>query len=156
MSLIWLIVISVLIVVIIYELIHRILIKRATLIVQRRAQSITDQIVFSVLNDKLNINDCEHQSQLVSDIWGKGVLSFEYNIGIDNSNSQSIPVTRNELENQLNKLAIERDVEFFKQAPQPFKITDWWQGKKKFHMDVTYLMNEASYEYVQDLRKLGE
>ena len=152
MSLMWLIIISIVIVVIIYELTHRILIKRATLIVQRRAQSITDQIVFDVLNDKLNIHDCDQQSTLVSDIWGKGVLSFEYNIGT----VDSVPVTRDELERQLNQLAIERNVDFFQKAPQSFKITDWWQGKKKFHMDVTYLMNEASYEYVQDLHKLGE
>ena len=152
MSLMWLIIISIVIVVIIYELTHRILIKRATLIVQRRAQSITDQIVFDVLNDKLNIHDCNQQSTLVSDIWGKGVLSFEYNIGT----VDSVPVTRDELERQLNQLAIERNVDFFQKAPQAFKITDWWQGKKKFHMDVTYLMNEASYEYVQDLHKLGE
>ena len=152
MSLMWLIIISIVIVVIIYELTHRILIKRATLIVQRRAQSITDQIVFDVLNDKLNIHDCDQQSTLVSDIWGKGVLSFEYNIGT----VDSVPVTRDELERQLNQLAIEKNVDFFQRAPQAFKITDWWQGKKKFHMDVTYLMNEASYEYVQDLHKLGE
>lgn len=152
MSLMWLIIISIVIVVIIYELTHRILIKRATLIVQRRAQSITDQIVFDVLNDKLNIHDCDQQSTLVSDIWGKGVLSFEYNIGT----VDSVLVTRDELERQLNQLAIERNVDFFQKAPQAFKITDWWQGKKKFHMDVTYLMNEASYEYVQDLHKLGE
>ena len=152
MSLMWLIIISIVIVVIIYELTHRILIKRATLIVQRRAQSITDQIVFDVLNDKLNVHDCDQQSTLVSDIWGKGVLSFEYNIGT----VDSVPVTRDELERQLNQLAIERNVDFFQKAPQAFKITDWWQGKKKFHMDVTYLMNEASYEYVQDLHKLGE
>ena len=148
----WLIIISIVIVVIIYELTHRILIKRATLIVQRRAQSITDQIVFDVLNDKLNIHDCDQQSTLVSDIWGKGVLSFEYNIGT----VDSVSVTRDELERQLNQLAIEKNVDFFQKAPQAFKITDWWQGKKKFHMDVTYLMNEASYEYVQDLHKLGE
>lgn len=152
MSLMWLIIISIVIVVIIYELTHRILIKRATLIVQRRAQSITDQIVFDVLNDRLNIHDCDQQSTLVSDIWGKGVLSFEYNIGT----VDSVPVTRDELERQLNQLAIERNIDFFQKAPQAFKITDWWQGKKKFHMDVTYLMNEASYEYVQDLHKLGE
>ncbi|MCI5812884.1 MAG: hypothetical protein MRZ92_05170 [Lactobacillus sp.] len=152
MSLMWLIIISIVIVVIIYELTHRILIKRATLIVQRRAQSITDQIVFDVLNDKLNVHDCDQQSTLVSDIWGKGVLSFEYNIGT----VDSVPVTRDELERQLNQLAIEKNVDFFQKAPQAFKITDWWQGKKKFHMDVTYLMNEASYEYVQDLHKLGE
>ena len=152
MSLMWLIIISIVIVVIIYELTHRILIKRATLIVQRRAQSITDQIVFDVLNDKLNIHDCDQQSTLVSDIWGKGVLSFEYNIGT----VDSVPVTRDELERQLNQLAIEKNVDFFQRAPQAFRITDWWQGKKKFHMDVTYLMNEASYEYVQDLHKLGE
>lgn len=152
MSLMWLIIISIVIVVIIYELTHRILIKRATLIVQRRAQSITDQIVFDVLNDKLNVHDCYQQSTLVSDIWGKGVLSFEYNIGT----FDSVPVTRDKLERQLNQLAIEKNVDFFQKAPQAFKITDWWQGKKKFHMDVTYLMNEASYEYVQDLHKLGE
>ena len=155
MSLIWLVLISIIIVIIIYEMTHRLLVKRATLIVQKRAQNITDEIVFTVLKDQLKIKNCGQQSRLVSDIWGKGVLSFEYDIGTTN-NEEGVAISRDQLERQLNKLALNRKIEFFQSAQQPFKITDWWQGKKKFHMDFTYLMNEASYENVHDLHKLEE
>ena len=157
MSLIWLILIAVVIVFLIYEAIHRFLVKRATLIVQKRAQTITNRIVLAVLNDQLQISNCDRQSQLVSDIWGKGVLSFEYNITITEENQRNLEqLSRSNLEAQINQQAQRQGIDYFDKAQGPFKITDWWQGKKRFHMDVTYLMNEASYEYVHDLKKLGE
>ena len=65
-------------------------------------------------------------------------------------------ISRDGLERRINEVAHQRAIEYYSQAQQAFKITDWWQGKKQFHMDVTYLMNEASNEYVHDLRKLQE
>lgn len=157
MSLTWLIIMAVVIVVIIYEMVHRSLIKRATLIVQRRAQTITDRVVFETLDQIIGSHSYQHRSTLVSDVWGKGVLSFEYDIeDHTEKKTEFSKLTRQEIEDRINYLADQQQVDHIKDADQAFKITDWWQGKKHFHMDVTYLMNEASFEYVHDLRKLGE
>ncbi|WP_295730097.1 hypothetical protein [uncultured Limosilactobacillus sp.] len=157
MSLIWIVIIAVVIVFLIYEAVHRFLIRRATLIVRQRAQSVTDKIVFQVLNERIGLANCDRQSRLVSDIWGKGVLSFEYNVNLAPEKQVEIAgLSRQGLEERLNELARQQAIDFYPQAKQAFKITDWWQGKKRFHMDVTYLMNEASFEYVHDLRKLQE
>lgn len=157
MSLVWIVIIAVAIVYLIYEVVHRFLIRRATLIVRQRAQSITDSIVFQVLDEQIGLANCDRQSKLVSDIWGKGVFSFEYNVNLAPEKQAEITgLSRKVLEKRLNEVAQQQAVEFFPQAKQAFQITDWWQGKKRFHMDVTYLMNEASFEYVHDLRKLQE
>ena len=77
MSLVWIIIIAVIIVGVLYEVVHRFLIRRATLIVRQRAQKITDAVVFKVLDEEVGLNYCDRTSKLVSDIWGKGVFSFE-------------------------------------------------------------------------------
>lgn len=157
MSLTILIIIALVIVAVIYELVHRSLIKRATLIIQRRAQTITDRVVFQALDKLIGQNNFQHHSTLVSDIWGKGVLSFEYDIqGEKKHEAKFADLTRQQMEDQLNQLAVEQQIEHLAGTKKAFRITDWWQGKKQFHMDVTYLMNEASCEYVHDLKKLSE
>lgn len=157
MSLTWLIIIAAIIVFVIYEMVHRFLIKRATLIVRQRAQSITNKVVFTVLNEVVGLNNCDQHSKLVSDIWGKGVLSFEYNLDSSVIDHEGLAkLSREKLERQLNVVARQQGVKYYPEATQAFKITDWWQGKKQFHMDVTYLMNKASFEYVHDLKKLSE
>ncbi|HJA47537.1 MAG TPA: hypothetical protein H9792_07190 [Candidatus Limosilactobacillus excrementigallinarum] len=157
MSLVWIIIIAVIIVGVLYEVVHRFLIRRATLIVRQRAQKITDAVVFKVLDEEVGLNYCDRTSKLVSDIWGKGVFSFEYNVNLTSEKQLGEKIiSRDGLERRINEVAHQRAIEYYSQAQQAFKITDWWQGKKQFHMDVTYLMNEASYEYVHDLRKLQE
>ncbi|WP_251546991.1 hypothetical protein [Limosilactobacillus caecicola] len=157
MSLIWLVVVALIIVIVIYEAVHRSLLRRATMIVRQRAQTVTDQIVLPVLDEHVGLDNCDRQSQLVSDIWGKGVLSFEYNINVTTANQALVQeLSRHQLENEFNQRASQAQVSYYHEAAVPFRITDWWQGKKQFHLDVTYLTNEASFEYVHDLQKLQE
>lgn len=157
MSLTWIIIIAIIIVIVIYEMVHRILIKHATLIIQKRAQTITDEVVFQTLDQLIGANHFQHRSTLVSDIWGKGVLSFEYDINGNPEHQEAIAqLTRSVVEDQLNRIARQKKIEHVEGTDQAFKVTDWWQGQQKFHMDVTYLMNEASFEYVHDLKKLEE
>lgn len=151
------ILLSIAIVIVIYQLIHRSMIRRATLIVQRNGHAITDKTVFKVLRQLLKSKDFANKSDLVTDVWGKGVLSFQYEIYLDKLNGEdSKRITRQLVQDKLNESARQQDVKYFKRAKQAFLITDWWQREDILHFDVTYLSNEASYEYVHDLKKLGQ
>lgn len=75
------VIIAILIVLGIYEMIHRFMIKRAIRMVQHQAQVQTDRIVTSASNNLLGENRFG-DSKLVADIWGKGVMSFEYELNL--------------------------------------------------------------------------
>ena len=77
MRIFWICLIAVIIVIGLYVAIHRVLINRATIMLRNCAQEVTDQAVNSSLKQLLDW-DRTLTSQLVADVWGKGVLAFEY------------------------------------------------------------------------------
>lgn len=40
-------------------------------------------------------------------------------------------------------------------SSRAFIVTDTWLFEGKLHLDVAYLMNDATYEYVRDLKKIN-
>lgn len=148
------VIVAILIVLGIYELIHRFMIKRAIRIVQHQAQVQTDRIVKATsqrLFHKIRFGD----SKLVADIWGKGVMSFEYELDLQQMPSEEQErIERDAFQSALNQCAKEQSILGFNGAKQPFLITDWWVFENVLHVDVTYIMNEATAEYVHDLHKL--
>lgn len=148
------VIVAILIVLGIYELIHRFMIKRAIRIVQHQAQVQTDRIVKAAsqrLFHKIRFGD----SKLVADIWGKGVMSFEYELDLQRMPSEEQErIERDAFQSALNQCAKEHSILGFNGAKQPFLITDWWVFENVLHVDVTYIMNEATAEYVHDLHKL--
>lgn len=150
-----LIVLALAIVIVIYELIHRFLIRRAIIIMQRQAQQQTDRVVKIASEQILGQDLLTQSSKLVADVWGKGVLSFEYCIDLK-EHDVSKKLNREEFGQKINEAAQAEGIFGFKQATEPFLVTDWWTFEEVFHVDVTYVMNEATSEYVHDLGKLNE
>lgn len=154
MKLAIIIIIAIAIVLGIYELIHRFMIKRAIRIVQHQAQVQTDRIV-SAASQSLFGKDRFSDSKLVADIWGKGVMSFEYDLDLQQMPSEAQEqMEKATFQAAINRCAQKEGVLGFNGAKQPFLITDWWVFEDVLHVDVTYIMNEATAEYVHDLHKL--
>lgn len=148
------IIIAIAIVLGIYELIHRFMIKRAIRIVQHQAQVQTDRVVYAASEALFGQNRFGN-SRLVADIWGKGVMSFEYDIDLKQMPSESQEqMEKQTFQSTLNRCAKKEGVLGFGGAKEPFMITDWWVFENVLHIDVTYIMNEATAEYVHDLHKL--
>lgn len=148
------VIIAILIVLGIYEMIHRFMIKRAIRMVQHQAQVQTDRIVTSASNNLLGENRFG-DSKLVADIWGKGVMSFEYELNLQKMPSEiQEQMERQAFQEALNQCAHKQGILGFHGAKEPFLITDWWVFENVLHVDVTYIMNEATAEYVHDLHKL--
>ena len=73
MSFFWLVLLAVIVVILIYVAVHRLLINRATLMLKNQAQSVTDQAVNDCLT-QLTGHSFSLSSEIVADVWGKGVL----------------------------------------------------------------------------------
>ena len=158
MSLVWVIVIAVVIVAVLYVVVHRVLINRATIMLRRQAQETTDQAFNTVVNTLVD-QPLKLSSQIVADVWGKGVLDFEYSIDLQADHltlSQHPDFNRDSIETRLNSYARENKVRTLPKAKRTFVVSDWWTYEERLHIDVAYILNEATSEYVADLKRLDE
>lgn len=153
MRLFWVCLLAVVIVAILYTVIHRLLINRATMMVRNRAQEVTDKAVNMAVNSLLGWQK-ELSSEIVADVWGKGVLAFEYHFDYRKLAVDLDDFTRDKLAAKLNAYAASNNLQTAKKALQPFVITDWWTYEGILHIDVAYLVNEATVEYIDDLKRL--
>lgn len=145
MPIIIVVIIAFLVVVLLYQLIHRALVKRAILMMQRQAQRATDGVVLSLLS-QLAPTVAPAESQLVADVWGKGVLAFEYVLDL-----AAAPATE---KNQLQEAPVRAAIN--QQEAGMYLVTDWWTYEQTLHIEVAQLSNEATKEYVHDLKKLNQ
>lgn len=156
MRLFWVCLIAVVIALALYMAIHRILINRATLMLRRRAQDTTDEAVNTSLTHLLHW-DQQLSSELVADVWGKGVLAFEYHFDYRKLKIDPDGETFNRemVRQQLVNYAEKHQLKAMKEGTPIFAVTDWWTYEGILHIDVAYLLNEATVEYVADLKKLS-
>ncbi|MBM7543853.1 hypothetical protein [Periweissella beninensis] len=109
------------------------------------------------LSSQFKVDPAMLNSTLIANVWGHGVMVFEFIIPeakIDSAISTQIA-----LENELNRYAQQEKIVGYQANSQPFKVTDFWQEQPKqgakWHIDVAYLINEATNEYVRDITKLN-
>lgn len=95
------------------------------------------------------------QSQLVADVWGKGVMAFEYSLDTKASAYHDDRFNRDVLNQALADYAHQHDLKSADPSLPPLITTDWWVYQGILHIDVAYLSNEATAEYVKDLKTLS-
>ncbi|PWT33449.1 hypothetical protein DKZ29_00265 [Limosilactobacillus reuteri] len=148
-------ILAAIIVIALYLTIHRVFLKRATMMVQKNAQDVTDAALNTSLKEMLHWNK-NLNSQIVADVWGKGVLTFEYHFDYKKENINLDDFTRQKLAAKLDEYAKQHQLKMAPNASQPFIITDWWKYEGILHIDIAYLINEATVEYIEDLEKLNQ
>lgn len=157
MRLFIMILVSAIIVITIYLLIHRTMINRATLMLRKQAQAATDAAMAYALKQNLLQLPSMPESQLVADVWGKGVLAFEYTLKAKKVTELKVTeLKEKDVEMALNTYAKEKHLDHLPTAAKTFVVTDWWTYEQMLHIDVAYIYNEATREYVMDLRKLNQ
>ncbi|WP_304249332.1 hypothetical protein [Limosilactobacillus gastricus] len=157
MSFLYVIIITLILILVIYQIIHRTLVKRHDQQQQVAAQQITDQVVMAVLADHLASDHYDHQSSIVAEVWGNGVQAFEYQIYFDLCDEQELRwLSHQNLSQAIEKNASQEQIAGFNAQSAPFVVTDWWVYQQKLHFDVAYVSNEATREYVEDLSKLNQ
>lgn len=121
--------------------------------VRNKAQEVTDFAVNDCLKDLLGWKRTL-SSQIVADVWGKGVLAFEYHFDYQKAGVKLADFTEEKLATRLDEYAAQHHLQVAPKAAKAFVLTDWWTYEGILHIDVAYLVNEATVEYIDDLKRL--
>lgn len=141
----------------IYYTIHRLLVNRATIILRNSARKTTDTAVRACLHQILNDDQLVVKtSEQVADVWGKGVMAFEYSLPIEQLGKQADALSVSSLNQALNQYAKQEQILPVEGANRAFVVSDWWTYEHLLHIDVAFVMNEATKEYVRDLKKVAK
>ncbi|KOY76380.1 hypothetical protein RZ71_08310 [Apilactobacillus kunkeei] len=140
------IVIGFIIAVIAYNLIHYFFITRPIDKGHNQTLKILNGLVNNLLekekNEIIEVHD-------LSNIWGRNIYAFEYVISkcpTDELNDELI----NQIKEAINK------ANESKKFNHEVVLTDSFVRDNQVHVDLAYLLNAATYEYVLDMRQLNK
>jgi hypothetical protein len=160
MLLIVIICLAIIIAVLVYEVIRREITKHATLIVRNDAQRNTDQAMKEavkslVTHQIVRPNEIDFgESQTVADVWGKGVMAFEYVLHSDLVEKIDLKQVHQVLNQGLAQYENDHQISRVPKAQEAFLVTDAWVYEQQLHIDVAYIINDATYQYIYDLKKI--
>lgn len=155
------IIIGIVIAFIIYEMIHHMIVQRATRMVRYSAQNETDVAFKAALQrlvneDVLTEEECQISSaETVADVWGRGVMAFEYAMPIGMDVDRRLPKLEQAFNDALASFSADHQIKSVVTG-SAFVVSDIWVYEDRLHIDVAYLMNESTVEYLKDLKKLGD
>lgn len=140
------IVIGLIVAVIAYNLIHYFFITRPIDKGHNQTLKILNGLVNNLLekekNEIIEVHD-------LSNIWGRNIYAFEYVI----SKCQTDELN-DELINQIKEAINEANQS--KRFNHEVVLTDSFVRDNQVHVDLAYLLNAATYEYVLDMRQLNK
>jgi len=161
MALIIEMIIGILIAWLVYVFIHRLVVQRATRIVRRSAQTDTDAAMKAAVQRLVQqavLSEEESQmtpSVTVADVWGRGVMAFEYSLKVGMAAEHRLPQLEAALNAALAGFSADHQIKACVAGPA-FIVSDIWVYDDQLHVDVAYLMNESTVEYMKDLKKLND
>ncbi|UQS86459.1 hypothetical protein MOO44_06080 [Nicoliella spurrieriana] len=106
----------------------------------------------SLSKDNDNYNLSIVNSKVLSDVWGRGIQVFEFQIAVD---EQDVTKKLSFLKQNLKLMFEDRNSDP-KINDHQIKITDLWQYDRFIHIEIAYLANQSTREYINDLERLTE
>ncbi|MCH4171048.1 MAG: hypothetical protein LKF36_07470 [Lactobacillus sp.] len=154
---------SVVLIVFIYYIVKRVRRNAALKILLRHSQKITDKMFVATLEAGATTYQqvFDFKADLTSDpvqkIWGRGIMVFEYKMQIKDPAKHDAAFFKaaffQKFENQLNEQAADNGIISAMPKYTPFIISDYWVLDGFFHVDVAFMTNKPTIEYVKDMRK---
>jgi len=95
----------------------------------------------------------EATPKLVADIWGRGVLAFEFSFGKTVLQKDQLKDLRHQINELVEKYAQEHDIHSDYEFPV-FCVTDIWLYQENLHVDVANVINDPTREYIEDLHRV--
>ena len=152
------VIVAVLLAFLIYYWIHRIIINKTVNKTLDEAQKTTEAALLETIPFMVNAGyvakQPEHlESEKIANIWGKGVAAFEFELpaGI---NVKNLDLIKWQTTIELQSYAKQNRLNYLDNAKNAFTVTDIWLKSERLHLDVAFMINEATSEYVSDLNKL--
>ncbi|WP_234002769.1 hypothetical protein [Lactobacillus sp. CBA3605] len=152
--------IGVILAIVIYEVLRRRVLKRAAFKIRLQGQRTADAAMTTVLQQLNSVTAAQTvsgavHSAPVADVWGRGVMAFEYVLTAPGMVRADLPEIRRILNNHLQAYARDEQLATFQAGEPALRVTDTWLRAGQLHIDIAYLMNEATLEYLEDLRRLN-
>ncbi|WP_390408396.1 hypothetical protein [Lacticaseibacillus jixiensis] len=118
--------------------------KRAMRVLTMHNQRECDDAVAAAMQSLAWTDAAKLKSLPVADVWGHGIMAFEYVL-------PAAPITKDAF-----AAALKQQTPQVKAAalPPTLVITDWWTRDDQVHVDIAYVVNAATREYVDDLRRV--
>lgn len=129
--------------------------KKALKLIQLDSQKLTDSVMEASLKNLKLLNESLAASALISDVWGKGVMAFEYQLEVKDLINADLNGLKKQLEQQLAVQAKAQGIRGYQQN-SAFVVSDIWLKDDILHIDVSYLVNKATVEYVNDMNTLEQ
>ena len=85
----------------------------------------------------------------------KGVMAFEYQLEVKDLTNADLNGLKKQLEQQLAVHAKAQGIRGYQQN-RAFVVSDIWLKDGILHIDVSYLVNKATVEYVNDMNTLEQ
>lgn len=158
----WLVILTAIVFIVIIVVIQYYIKNKKLKRLQARSRKLTDDAMDKSMNeiDLEWFNQNNHKNvrdiAVVSDVWGKDVMVFEYSVELTQNqkfSSEKLNALKELLEKKLFNYAKQKKIQNMANKP-PFIVSDIWQLENILHIDVAYIMNEATYKYLNDIEKL--
>ena len=156
----WLVILTAIVFIVIIVVIQYYIKNKELKRLQARSRKLTDDAMDKSMNeiDLEWFNQNNHKNvrdiAVVSDVWGKDVMVFEYSVELtQNQKFSKLNALKELLEKKLFNYAKQKKIQNMANKP-PFIVSDIWQLENILHIDVAYIMNEATYKYLNDIEKL--
>lgn len=158
----WLVILTAIVFIVIIVVIQYYIKNKELKRLQARSRKLTDDAMDKSMNeiDLEWFNQNNHKNvrdiAVVSDVWGKDVMVFEYSVELTQNqkfSSEKLNALKELLEKKLFNYAKQEKIQNMANKP-PFIVSDIWQLENILHIDVAYIMNEATYKYLNDIEKL--
>ncbi|MYV18927.1 hypothetical protein [Ligilactobacillus salivarius] len=158
----WLVILTAIVFIVIIVVIQYYIKNKELKRLQARSRKFTDDAMDKSMNeiDLEWFNQNNHKNvrdiAVVSDVWGKDVMVFEYSVELTQNqkfSSEKLNALKELLEKKLFNYAKQKKIQNMANKP-PFIVSDIWQLENILHIDVAYIMNEATYKYLNDIEKL--
>lgn len=158
----WLVILTAIVFIVVIVVIQYYIKNKELKRLQARSRKLTDDAMDKSMNeiDLEWFNQNNHKNvrdiAVVSDVWGKDVMVFEYSVELTQNqkfSSEKLNALKELLEKKLFNYAKQKKIQNMANKP-PFIVSDIWQLENILHIDVAYIMNEATYKYLNDIEKL--
>ncbi|WP_311407110.1 hypothetical protein [Liquorilactobacillus uvarum] len=136
----------------------RILRRKALKILQSENKKVADKAVAACLSHLqmewlMEYEGHIENSKLLANIWGKGVMVFEYILPVQKVSKKELKQFKKELNHSLSKYAEDNEISHFENNPT-FLISDLWFLAPSLHIEVAYISNKQTLDYLKDIDKL--
>ena len=116
------------------------------------SQQIVTEALMSVLPGLPQLGDFREINAKTTAVWGTGVMLFEFAFEW-HGEVAGLPMLRRQLMGALAAYAEQQHLEGIHGMPV-FVVSDMWSLEEKLHIDVAYVVNHQTKEYLDDVNRV--